>query len=119
MTTEIAPYTVEAYGPHWLLVIGDARQPFVARADAENEGKRLADRVAHPPIAWIRETGLYPIPHDAQPTTCASCGAAIVWTRTPAGKAVPLSLATGREVRRRRVAEAHFVDCPQAEEWSH
>lgn len=117
MTT--APYTVTEYGPHWLLIIGDARQPFVARADAEREGARLIDLAAHPPIAWLRETGLYPIPAGAQPMTCASCGAGIVWTRTHQGKPVPLSLATGREgAGGRRVAESHFRDCPHAEEWS-
>jgi hypothetical protein len=121
MTTATTPYTVEPYGPHWLLIIDGACQPFVSQVDAEHEGKRLADRAAHPPIAWTRpvETGLYPIPTGAQPTTCASCGASIVWTRTHQGKAVPLSLATGREVRGRRVALSHFQDCPDAQDWSH
>lgn len=40
---------------------------------------------------------------------CRSCGAEIVWQRTEAGKAIPVSVATG---------ESHFRDCPQASQWS-
>lgn len=114
-------YTVTEHGPHWLLTIGPAVACFVLRDDAENEGQRLVERAAHPPLAWLRgglPAGTYPIPHDAPPAVCASCGAAIVWTRTVQGKAVPLSLATGHEVDGRRVASAHFIDCVDAKEWS-
>ena len=40
---------------------------------------------------------------------CKSCGAEIEWMRTPAGKLMPVSVATGL---------SHFQDCPQAKDWS-
>lgn len=114
-------YTVTAHGPHWLLTIGATVACFVSHDDAEREGRRLIERATHPPVAWLRSrlpAGTYPIPHDAPPAVCASCGAAIVWTRTAQGKAIPLSLATGRTVGGRRVALSHFADCEQGKEWS-
>lgn len=61
--------------------------------------------------------GEYPIPRYAKVNRCASCDAAITWTKTSAGRPIPLSLATVE--RRDGVAYAlsHFADCPQAKEW--
>jgi hypothetical protein len=116
-------YTIAPHGSHWSLSLPNgAHALFVARADAESEGQRLSERAAHPPIAWIRSSALssgeYVIPVGSQPTACASCGASIVWARTPQGAAVPLSLATARTVGGRRVATTHFATCPDANEWS-
>lgn len=115
-------YSIHPHGPHWLLRLpGGVESLFVARADAEAEGERLSALGAHPPVAWLRvgtlAPGEYAIPAGGQPTTCASCGAAIAWARTPAGAAVPLSLATARSVGGRRVARSHFMDCVDAKEW--
>lgn len=41
-------------------------------------------------------------------THCRSCGEAIEFQRTPAGKLNPISPKTG---------ESHFIDCPQRREW--
>lgn len=60
----------------------------------------------------------YAIPPNATPVTCASCGAGMVWVRTAAGKAMPLSLATVEERDGQRWALSHFSDCPDAREWS-
>jgi len=56
--------------------------------------------------------GEYPVPADAQLTMCRSCGAAIVWAKTGAGKPIPLSMKTARTVNGRLVALTHFSDCP-------
>lgn len=61
--------------------------------------------------------GEYPIPADVQPTTCRSCGAQIVWTRTETRKAIPLSLAKARTCQGQRVATTHFADCPHGRDW--
>jgi hypothetical protein len=42
-------------------------------------------------------------------TKCRSCGAVIIWGKTPNGKSCPFDLATG---------ESHFKTCPQAAGWS-
>jgi hypothetical protein len=62
--------------------------------------------------------GEYELPPNAIPRTCASCGAGMVWIRTAAGKALPLSVATIEERDGVQYALAHFSDCPQAKEWS-
>jgi ribonuclease HI len=62
--------------------------------------------------------GEFEIPEDARPTTCRSCGAGMVFIRTAAGKALPLSLATVVDRGGKRYALAHFADCAQAKEWS-
>lgn len=69
-----------------------------------------------PDVPALRR-GEYALP-AGQVEACRSCGARIVWARTPAGRAIPLSLATVQ--RRDGVAYAlpHFVDCPNAKEWS-
>lgn len=65
-----------------------------------------------------RRAGEYPIPPNAEPSHCRSCGAAIVWARTEGGRAIPLSLATVAERDGVRYALAHFADCPDAKDWS-
>lgn len=60
----------------------------------------------------------YELPPNAHPTRCASCGAGMVFVRTPNGKMMPLSLATVEERDGIRYALPHFVDCPQAKDWS-
>lgn len=61
--------------------------------------------------------GYYPIPHGEQPTTCKSCGAPIVWTRTAAGKPIPLDLARVRGEGEQREALTHFATCPEGRQW--
>lgn len=61
--------------------------------------------------------GEYPIPEGGKPTTCRSCGSSIVWTRTEAGRFIPLALSTARECQGRRVAMNHFTNCKHAKEW--
>jgi ribonuclease HI len=63
------------------------------------------------------EPGEFVIPIDANVQECRSCGASIVWTRTPGGKPVPLSLALVEERGGARIAKTHFVDCKQGREW--
>ena len=60
----------------------------------------------------------YPIPVAAALSRCGSCGAGMVWVKTAKGKAMPLSAATIEEREGVRYALPHFVDCPQAKEWS-
>jgi hypothetical protein len=60
----------------------------------------------------------YELPDSAYLTKCASCGAAMAFVKTPNGKAMPLSLATVETRDGIRYALPHFVDCPQAREWS-
>lgn len=61
--------------------------------------------------------GEYVLP-PGQVEACRSCGAQIVWAHTPNGRAIPLSLATVQ--RRDGIAYclSHFVDCPEAKDWS-
>lgn len=48
--------------------------------------------------------------HPDEPVSaCRSCGAAIVWRKTEAGKMMPVAVATGIN---------HFADCPQGKGWS-
>jgi len=65
----------------------------------------------------LPRAGEYPIPDGATSTTCRSCGAAIVWARTEADKAIPLALSTARDCGGQRVAMNHFVDCEHSREW--
>jgi hypothetical protein len=44
-------------------------------------------------------------PNGERLMRCRSCSAWIYWAETPAGKRVPIALATG---------ESHFKDCPFA-----
>ena len=62
--------------------------------------------------------GEYLIPAAADLATCRSCGAAIVWVRTAAGRPMPLSVATTQERAGQRWALSHFSDCEQAKGWS-
>jgi len=60
----------------------------------------------------------YAVPDDATPVACRSCGAAMVWVKTPAGKPLPLSVATIEARDGVRYALPHFADCPEAKDWS-
>jgi hypothetical protein len=60
--------------------------------------------------------GEYLLP-EGHYTTCASCGAAIAWTRTVTDKSIPLSLSTVRTIDGQRYAMNHFTDCPQGQAW--
>lgn len=63
--------------------------------------------------------GEYPIPTNGQHAFCGSCGAEMIWTYTSKRRPIPLSLATVEvDEEGRRTAMPHFVDCPQAKEWS-
>ena len=62
--------------------------------------------------------GEYELPPNAHPTRCASCGMGMTFVRTKGGKMMPLSLATVEERDGVRYALPHFIDCPQAKEWS-
>jgi hypothetical protein len=53
------------------------------------------------------------IDQNARIERCRSCGAAIWWGRTRAGKACPFDV-IGLE----RTAQTHFSTCPQNREWS-
>jgi hypothetical protein len=64
------------------------------------------------------QPGEYAIPDDARPGRCRSCNTPVAWTTTPAGKPMPLSLATARSIGGVRYATSHFADCPHAKEWS-
>jgi hypothetical protein len=62
-------------------------------------------------------TGEYAIPPGAQVTCCRSCDAQVVWARTDAGKAIPLSLDAARSINGVRYALTHFSDCPHSSDW--
>jgi hypothetical protein len=61
--------------------------------------------------------GEYPLPDGARIEKCRSCGAEIVWARTDAGRAIPLSLATVQTRDEQQWLLSHFVDCPEAKGW--
>lgn len=65
-----------------------------------------------------RRIGEYPIPKLGNIESCRSCGAQIVWTRTPNDRAVPLSLATVQTRDGIKYALSHFSNCPDAKGWS-
>lgn len=69
---------------------------------------------ADAPVARSHE---YPIPPVASIVSCRSCGAAIVWTHTPTGRAVPLALSTAQTRDGQQYAVSHFRDCPDAKAW--
>lgn len=60
----------------------------------------------------------YPIPPGAALDHCKSCGAEIVWARTPAGRTTPLALSTTQRRDGVTYAQSHFLDCPHAADWS-
>jgi hypothetical protein len=62
--------------------------------------------------------GEYELPVDARIDTCKSCGAQIVWTHRPHGRAMPLSLATIQSRGGKKYCLSHFADCPDSREWS-
>lgn len=61
--------------------------------------------------------GYYPIPHGKEPMRCRTCGASVVWTKTPKGKSIPLDLAHVRQGPAGREALTHFATCKYAREW--
>lgn len=62
--------------------------------------------------------GEYAVPQGATPVRCRSCGAGMIWVKTAAGRAMPLSVATIEERDGSRFALAHFSDCPESKVWS-
>jgi len=68
--------------------------------------------------APAHRTGEYELPAGASVEACRSCGAQIVWAHTANYKAIPLSLATVQHRNGVAYCLSHFVDCPQANEWS-
>lgn len=60
----------------------------------------------------------YEVPERHQLGECRSCHAAITWMKTPAGKAMPLSVASIETRDGVRYALPHFADCPEAKDWS-
>jgi hypothetical protein len=60
----------------------------------------------------------YVLPDHAYISKCGSCGAPMSWVKTKNGKAMPLSLATVETRDGVRYALPHFIDCPDAKEWS-
>lgn len=62
--------------------------------------------------------GEYELPVDTRIETCKSCGAQIVWTYRPNGRAMPLSLATVQTRGGKKYCLTHFADCPDSKEWS-
>lgn len=60
----------------------------------------------------------YEVPNDAYQNECRSCQAPIVWTHTKRGASMPLSVATIETRDGIRYAMPHFVDCPEAKQWS-
>lgn len=61
--------------------------------------------------------GEYPLPHGSTPSRCASCGKWIVWTVTPSGARMPLSVETTEHRDGGSFALSHFADCPEAADW--
>lgn len=79
----------------------------------EEQQSELFEDVPNAPRA-----GEYELPAAGKVERCRSCDAAIVWTRTPNGRATPLSLATVQTRGGVRYALSHFADCPHAKDWS-
>ena len=49
--------------------------------------------------------------------SCQSCGAEIIWARTPNGRRMPMVEAEP-ESADERWFQPHFVDCTEAKKWS-
>lgn len=60
----------------------------------------------------------YILTEHAYHTVCQSCGAAMAFVKTPNGKAMPLSLQTAETRDGVTYALPHWIDCPDAKEWS-
>lgn len=75
-----------------------------------------ADFLGH--VSNERRIGEYLLPAAGKIEHCRSCGAQIVWTRTPNSRAIPLSLATIQTREGKKYALSHFSDCPHAKDWS-
>lgn len=59
----------------------------------------------------------YPVPKGGAIVHCHSCDAEIVWTTSPMGARIPLSIATVQTRDGVMYALSHFTDCPQASAW--
>lgn len=53
----------------------------------------------------------FDIPENATVSSCRSCGAPIVWIKTPRGKLMPV------EAYGKKKGESHFAHCAQASDW--
>lgn len=62
--------------------------------------------------------GEYAVPESPRIESCRSCNAPIVWTQSPHGHALPLSIRRARLVHGQWYAPSHFSDCPDATQWS-
>jgi hypothetical protein len=75
----------------------------------------LFDEMTAPAVSPRK--GEYLVPATAEPGSCTSCGAMILWIRTPQDRAIPLSVATIQHRNGQRYALSHFADCPDGKEW--
>ncbi len=63
--------------------------------------------------------GEYKVPeYVSHVVPCRSCGKSMIFIKTDAGKAMPLSVATIEYRDGSKFALPHFADCEQANEWS-
>lgn len=60
----------------------------------------------------------YIVPVNAYRGVCRSCGAAMAFVPTKAGSKMPVALSTLETRDGVDYALPHFIDCPQAKEWS-
>lgn len=60
----------------------------------------------------------YILPNADHIVDCQSCGAPMRFVVTANGKRMPLSLKTAETRDGVTYALPHFIDCPQAKEWS-
>jgi hypothetical protein len=63
------------------------------------------------------QPGEFEIPAGAEVVKCRSCGASIVWGRTPKGASVPINVDQVRMVAGRGYGRTHFATCPDATGW--
>jgi hypothetical protein len=63
------------------------------------------------------QPGEYEVVRDYVTRACASCGASITWVETAAGKAIPVNVATLRQIDGVMYGLTHFATCPHGREW--
>ena len=79
----------------------------------------LGQWVIHPSLGPDdRSEGEYPLA-GTQTGTCRSCGAAIAWTKTAKGHAIPLDLKHVVQYNGAQFAPTHFAYCPHGPHWRH
>lgn len=81
----------------------------IARFDAELPPRRLDPMTGMPVVAvngQFRQVSKHGAVHDHG--YCRSCNAHVCWVITPAGKKMPVDVATD---------ESHFATCKQADHW--